>query len=232
MLFDLRGRGRRRAVQVIYATLAILMGGGLVLFGIGGATNGGLVDAFNSDGSTSVSQLNKDQLKKAEAAVRANRESAKAWADLARVRLSRAREVGFDPNKNAFTEQGKDELREADRAWQQVIALSKKPDPNVAALMVSVYSEGALNEPKEAVRAQEFVLESRPKLTSDQYAQYAVLAYQASQLAKGDLAAKRAVALAPRAQRKNLKEQLDQVKTQIITQQAQQAQQSSTVATP
>ena len=34
MLFDLRGKGRRRTVQVIYVSLAILMGGGLVLFGI------------------------------------------------------------------------------------------------------------------------------------------------------------------------------------------------------
>ena len=33
MLFDLRGR-RRRAVQATYLTLAILMGGGLVFFGI------------------------------------------------------------------------------------------------------------------------------------------------------------------------------------------------------
>ena len=35
MLFDLRGR-RRRAVQVTYLILALLLGGGLVLFGIGG----------------------------------------------------------------------------------------------------------------------------------------------------------------------------------------------------
>ena len=33
MLFDLRGRGRRRTIQVIYLGLAVLMGGGLVLFG-------------------------------------------------------------------------------------------------------------------------------------------------------------------------------------------------------
>src|SRR3954468_3033663 len=45
MLFDLRGR-RRRAVQATYLTLAVLMGGGLVLFGIGGNTSGGLFDAF------------------------------------------------------------------------------------------------------------------------------------------------------------------------------------------
>ena len=49
MLFDLRGRGRRTTVQVIYLTLALLMGGGLVLFGIGGDVSGGLVDAFRED---------------------------------------------------------------------------------------------------------------------------------------------------------------------------------------
>jgi hypothetical protein len=212
MLFDLRGRGRRRTVQVIYATLAVLMGGGLVLFGIGGATSGGLVDAFNSNGGSSVSELNSDQLEAAEAKVRANRDSARAWGDLARVRVARARQIGFDQNQGAFTEEGKAELREADRAWQMAVKLAKKPDPNVAALMIGVYGEGALNEPKEAVRAQEYVLDARDKVTSEQYASYAVLAYQAGQIPKGDLAAKRSVALAPRAQRKNLKQQLEQVK--------------------
>jgi len=35
MLFDLHGR-RRRVVQATYLALAVLMGGGLVLFGVGG----------------------------------------------------------------------------------------------------------------------------------------------------------------------------------------------------
>ena len=34
MLFDLQGK-RRRVVQATYLTLALLMGGGLVFFGIG-----------------------------------------------------------------------------------------------------------------------------------------------------------------------------------------------------
>ena len=49
MLFDLRGR-RRRAVQATYLMLAVLMGGGLVLFGIGGDVSGGLFDAFSERG--------------------------------------------------------------------------------------------------------------------------------------------------------------------------------------
>ena len=53
MLFDLRGRGRRRTVQTIYLTLAILLGGGLVLFGIGGSVSGGLFDALGLTGGGS-----------------------------------------------------------------------------------------------------------------------------------------------------------------------------------
>src|SRR4051794_41952066 len=53
MLFDLRARGRRRAIKVIYLFLAILMGGGLVFFGIGGNTSGGLFDAFKGNGGGS-----------------------------------------------------------------------------------------------------------------------------------------------------------------------------------
>src|SRR3954453_2366011 len=45
MLFDLGGK-RRRAVQATYLILAVLLGGGLVLFGIGGSVSGGLLDAF------------------------------------------------------------------------------------------------------------------------------------------------------------------------------------------
>ena len=73
MLFDLRGKGRRRTVQVIYLSLAILMGGGLVLFGIGGATSGGLFDAFSSDsGTQNVSSTYEKQVKTYTAKVRAN----------------------------------------------------------------------------------------------------------------------------------------------------------------
>ncbi len=52
MLFDLRGRGRRRTVRVIYVGLALLMGVGLVGFGVGGGFGGGgiLNAASNSEG--------------------------------------------------------------------------------------------------------------------------------------------------------------------------------------
>ena len=69
MLFDLRSRGRRRTVQVVYLGLAVLMGGGLVLFGVGAGNGiGGLLNAFTGGGSSSgrspvVSQQEKTALK-------------------------------------------------------------------------------------------------------------------------------------------------------------------------
>src|SRR5919202_798507 len=66
MLFDLRGRGRRNTVKAVYITLAFLMGGGLVLFGIGGggAISGGLVDAIT--GSHGGGDTGTDRFRKAE----------------------------------------------------------------------------------------------------------------------------------------------------------------------
>src|SRR3712207_5322065 len=64
MLFDLRGR-RRRAVQVTYASLAILMGLGLIGFGIGSDAAGGLADIFTGEGDDAdISDANKETQKK------------------------------------------------------------------------------------------------------------------------------------------------------------------------
>jgi phage-related minor tail protein len=57
MLFDLRGRHRRRLVRVIYTGLALLIGVGLVGFGVGGGFGGGglLNAASSNEGSGSAS---------------------------------------------------------------------------------------------------------------------------------------------------------------------------------
>src|ERR671920_1774790 len=60
MLFDLQGK-RRRVVQATYLTLAILMGGGLVLFGVGSDISGGVFDIFGGKdkGGNGNSQIEK-----------------------------------------------------------------------------------------------------------------------------------------------------------------------------
>jgi hypothetical protein len=209
MLFDLRGRGRRRAVQGIYLGLAILMGGGLVLFGVGGATSGGLLDAFKADsGSTSVSAVFQQRIDKAEAAVKAQPTNPRAWAALTRVRYQQAGTGdGFDQAQGVFTDKGKQELRATEAAWDKYLTLTKKPDNTVASLMVQVFGQAGLNEPDKAVNAMEIVMDNITP-TGQQYVQLAALAYEAGQTRKAELASKKALQLTPKDDQEQIKAQL------------------------
>ncbi len=164
MLFDLRGRGRRRAVQGIYLGLAILMGGGLVLFGVGGATSGGLLDAFkSSSGQTSVDKVFQQRVDKAQTGVRLHPTNPRAWAELTRVRFQQAGSGdGFDANQGVFTDKGKIRLQGASTAWDKYLTLTDKPDDTVAALMVQAYGTSGLNQPADAVSAMEIIVDRRP----------------------------------------------------------------------
>src|SRR5687768_1361457 len=121
MLFDLRGAGRRRVIKVVYVTLAFLMGGGLVLFGIGGggALSGGLVDAIteSNSGGDPTDRL-QDAERKATAAARANPQDAELWAAAARARFNLA-SASADQTTGEFDDAGKEQLRAAGRAWEE-----------------------------------------------------------------------------------------------------------------
>ena len=233
MLFDLRGSGRRTTVKAVYLTLALLMGGGLVLFGIGGEVSGGLVDAITDNGgSTSVSDDRfRDRAVQAQRAADANPRDAEAWAAVARARFQYASAGDFfDRNTNQFTAEGKAQLQAASQAWERHLALSKdKPDDSVATIMVQAYSQAGLNEPEKAVRAQEIITEARPKDST--FATLAVLAYQAGQTRKGDLATDEAIALADKDDRNRLKSELETAKQQALTSQIEQGTQPP-AATP
>ncbi len=233
MLFDLRGRGRRRTVQVIYLGLAILMGGGLVLFGIGGATSGGLFDAINGNGgggSNSGTAALERTATTAQQATVADPQDAAAWARLVKARFQLAgTDNGVDANGN-FTAAGKRRLVPVEQAWDRYVALDPNPpDDTVAGYMVQAFSSAGLDKPDKAVRALEMIIDVRggpdaeATTRSNLYSQLAVYAYAAGQNRKGDLAAAKAVSLAVPSERKLLKQNLDSAKTQAITEQASKA---------
>jgi tetratricopeptide (TPR) repeat protein len=218
MLFDLRGRGRRRTVQVIYLSLAILMGGGLVLFGIGGATSGGLIDAIQGNSSTTSGtdafQKRVDALEKR---TQANPQDKAAWAQLAGLRFQLAGSgANYDQTTGAYTAKGKAILLQAAAAWQRHLRLAgEKPDTTVANQMVQAYGVTGLRNYPEAVKALEFVIDATPNATFQQYAQLAVLAHGAKQTRKATLAADKAVSLAPKNQRKTLQTQIKTAQQQL-----------------
>src|SRR2546423_3158014 len=108
MLFDLRARGRRRTIQVIYLFLDLLMGAGLIFFGIGGNTSGGLFDAFKGGGGgsngNSVLEKNVERVQKR---VRVHPRDPSAWAALTRAQYQVAG-LGdnYDQNTGTFTAKG------------------------------------------------------------------------------------------------------------------------------
>ena len=212
MLFDLRSPGRRNVIKVVYVTLALLMGGGLVLFGIGGEVSGGVVDAITgSSGGDDGGDRFREREERALAATKANPRDAAAYGELARARFQLA-SVGenFDPQTSAFTAAGKAKLRQATAAWEKHVELAETPDDRLAATMAQAYVE--LDEPAKAAEAQEIITEARPKAGA--FAQLAVYAYAAGQTRRGDLARNRALELTDRDQRDALRTQLDQARAQ------------------
>jgi hypothetical protein len=213
MLFDLRGRGRRRTVQVIYLSLALLLGGGLVLFGIGGDVQGGLFDAFRDNQGNANEQLEK-RVDSAEKAVAARPQDAAAWGSLANAEYQLAgQSKGYVQETGEFTGTARTHLVQAQRAWRRHLALAgDRPNSDLAGTMRGALT--ALGDKSGAVRAQEIILDQLPNPGFGDYAQLAALAYAAGQTRKGDLAADRAKELAPKDQREQLSQSLEQAKTQ------------------
>ena len=125
MLFDLTGK-RRRAVQATYLMLAVLMGGGLVLFGIGGDVQGGIFDAFTGEGGNSG---NGNSI--VEKRVDSNEKKLKADPRNERLRKSLTRDyyqlaTAQTNESGVFNADGKANLRRAAANWQAYLAL--KPE--------------------------------------------------------------------------------------------------------
>jgi hypothetical protein len=212
MLFDLRGRGRRRTIQAIYLTLAVLMGGGLVFFGIGGNTSGGLFDAFKGGGGGGGgNDVSAKQAKKAERQLKLNPRDAAAWGTLAGARFQQAVQTQR-PDQQSFTEDGKKKLEAAASAWEHYIELAPpKPDAVLATKMIQTFAPfGPVNRPASGVKAAQVLTVARP--SSQTFYQLAVFAYVAKQTRQADLAAAEAIRRAPPAQREQVKAAIDQAK--------------------
>jgi hypothetical protein len=213
MLFDLRSRGRRRTVQAVYLMLAILLGGGLVLFGVGAGNGlGGLLNAFGGGGSSSGQKAVVSQQE--EQAIRATQQdpsSAAAWANLVQARWTSAGQgSNFNSATGQFTKSGINELTLATQDWQKYLSLTKNPDPNLAVLAARAYA-GTGNYAGEA---SAWDLETLADPTAVKgFECLAASAYAAGQTRKGDLAQAKALTLVPKAQQTLLKNQLQQAKT-------------------
>ena len=218
MLFDLRGRGRRRTVQAIYLGLAVLIGLGLVGFGVGaGGLGGGLFNALEKErgGASGFAK----QVASAEKRTKRHPGEAAAWAKLVEVELRQAGEPAYyqasasELTPGKYTSKGKELLHEISNAWNRYLQLEPDhPSPTLANLVIRIFDEEGLNDPAEEVTAMQIVIPSRAP-SEALYAQLAEFAYKAKNTRIGDLASAKATALAPRVQRKRLKTYFESLKS-------------------
>ena len=217
MLFDLRGR-RRRAVQATYLTLAVLMGGGLVLFGIGGEVQGGLADIFGSENkSGDANSAIEKRIERNQEALRTKPEDTRLLAELVRDQYSLA---NSGAQSGTYSREARAELRRADAYWQRYVkAEPENIDPSLATVAIQLYDVSALNKPKEAQKAAAVVAETDKDAPSYlRLVQYAALA---GDKRTADLAAQKAIDLAPKDQRAAVKAQAEQFKNPQAAQQPQ-----------
>ncbi len=222
MLFDLRGKHRRRAVKVIYVGLALLVGGGLILFGVGaGSGGGGLLNAATENEGAGGASFS-SQIKKFEKQTKRQPNNLAAWEKLTAAQLHEAGgEAYVNAQTGAPTAKGKELFSQASRSWERYLALNPpKPSLELAKLMLRVYGAEGLNQPSSAVQVLQIVVAAEPKNAS-YYAALAEYAYKAKNTRVGDLATTKAVALAPAAERDRVKKELESVKKgpkgQILT---------------
>lgn len=212
MLFDLRGRGRRGVVRVIYAGLALLFGSGLVLFGVGGFGGTGILSSLSSEGSGGGANGYGSQVSKYRKLTEKQPQNASAWENLAKDLYHEAGQEPYTTSGGEVTSKGKELFKQTSAAWQSYVALNPtKPNPELAQLMASVYGEGGLEEASKAVEVLQIVVADKPT-SATWYAQLANYAYKAKNTREGDLASEKAVALSPASERTRLKSELAAIK--------------------
>lgn len=220
MLFDLRSPGRRRVIKTVYLFLAILIGVGLVGFGVGtGGSFGGLFSAAANGGGASGTGNTKliNQLKTAEKKAKAAPNDPAAWAKAGVAAYAVAVLPDNYDSSLGYTTGGHAALVKMRAAWQHYLALAPaKPNISFAQEVAGAFSipPSGIGDYPTAETAQEVVAENDP--TSQQYEYLAYYAYQARDITGGDLAAKKSLSLAPKKQAKTLKTTLTAMRAQVV----------------
>jgi len=206
MLFDLKGR-RRRVVQVTYVGLAVLMGGGLVLSGIGSSASGGLLDALVGGGGNSSTDDSKkplnNRVEAAEAKLRANPKDQAALATLVRAHFALAGlEVDTDDQTGASipNAKGRAEMAKAGDAWKRYIATDpERIDTGLAATAIQIYR--VIGLPKDQKDKNQLVVAPASAIaeqenSSDAYIRLFAVATQAGDTRTAGLAERKALSFA------------------------------------
>jgi hypothetical protein len=183
-----------------------------VFFGVGSDVSGGLFDVFgdrSGSGGNGNAAIEK-RVERLERRVAANPDNTAALQELVRDYYGLAT-TQQESTSTTFPDEAKDELRKAGAAWQRYVARVKgDPSSDTATYALRVYDVGALNRPKEAQKAATIIAPAENDSAS--YLQLVGYASLAGDTRTADLATQKAVDLAPKDQKKAVKQNAEQLK--------------------
>ena len=212
MLFDLRGRGRRRTVQGVYLGLA------LAARRWPGAVRGRRRQWERRPAERVQRQRlqqpelgRQPQEKAALKQIKASPNNPAGWAALVQARWTSAGQGNnFNSTSGQFTTAGRKELSSATQAWQRYLTLTKTPDPNLAVLAARAYAaQGNYAGEASAWEIETGANPSRPRASSVSPRPRT----PPSRPARATWRRRRRLTLVPKAQRGLLKTQIQQAKT-------------------
>ncbi len=219
-------------MQVVYSLLAASFLIGFVFFGIGSGGIGSVSDLFGGGSGGSTTSQYDDQINAANEQLRKDPKDTKALSKLALSEYLKGK-TGITQDAStgqiSISSDAHDDLGKAADAWTRYLRLNKaKPNASVAGQVVNAFIY--LNDGAGAARTQEIVAANQP--SSNSYGNLAVFRYLSGDIAGGDEAVKHAQRLAPKAQRKQVKTQLDAYRKQGLKLKKEQAKASKNGPSP
>ena len=221
MIFDLKGR-RRRVVQVTYVGLAMLMGGGLVLTGVGSSANGGLLDALIGKDSSSSDDAKEPLQKRVDAAEARLTRSPKdrgALGELVRAHFALASLEEPDDKTGEPTAAAQRQAAEAEQAWGRYIDTDPpRTDQGLASTAIAIYDSGIVPLPTDQKQKNARYVQPATELadqanTKDAYIRLVQVATKAGDTRTADLAGRKALSFAAtKDDRMSIKTQIDDIK--------------------
>jgi hypothetical protein len=214
MLFDLRARGRRRSVKVIYSGLAVLIGLGLVGFGVGSVGGGSIFESLSKEGSRGSSSY-AAKIAAAKKRIKQNPKEAAAWAALTEAQLHEAAQgENYESGTERYTAQGKEKLRQAAASWQGYLKHTHNPSARLAKYVTRIYGVEGLDEPGGVIQALGIIINAHPN-SATLYSQLADYSYLDDQFKQGDFAAKKALSLVPKIKRALMESEFERLKDEV-----------------
>jgi hypothetical protein len=214
MLFDTRGR-RKNVIRVVYAVLALLMGGSLFL--VVGPVN--IAELIGDSNTTSATKVLDERVERLEGRALEEPQNEQLLLELTRAQIAAGNsqiELVAEGETPTIEPAAREDFAAASQTWNRYLKQAGEPNATAAQLVAGTFfrlaeSSTTVSEAQEnvakATQAQRIAAEASPNLGS--LSTLAIYEYFNGDYAQGDKTAKRAAAEAPsKAERKGIEEQL------------------------